>query len=75
MRILLIVINSSVALSRIRSIEKMFLVGNYSRAEIKVNLIAAKKYAGLQKESQLQAISVKQIKENLLTVTLLNTIL
>ena len=53
----------------------MFLVGNYSRAEIKVNLIAAKKYAGLQKESQLQAISVKQIKENLLTVTLLNTIL
>ena len=36
-----------VELSQIRSIEKMFFVGNYNRAAIKVNLMVEKEYAFL----------------------------
>lgn len=50
-----------------------FLVGNYNRAAIKVTFISEKKYAWLRKESQLQTMPVTKIKENTLTVTLLNT--
>ena len=59
-----------VSLSRIRHIKNMFLIGDYSRAAIKFNVLAEKEYT---RESEIETLSATKTKEGTLTVTLPNT--
>ena len=56
--------NGLITLGRTRNMEKNFLVKKYNRAELKINLMSEKENVPLRKESQLQALTVTQIKEN-----------
>ena len=51
-----------VALSRIRRIEKMFPVGNYNRAAIKVNLMAEKNIIGCEKKVSYKPYQLRKLK-------------
>ena len=62
-----------VALSRIRHIKNMFLIGYYNLAAIKVNTFTEKQYLRLRIESQIKTLPATQNKEDTLTKILLNT--
>lgn len=61
-----------VALSTIRRIKNMFLIGGCNCAAIKVNALAGKEYPRLRKENQIETLPATQTKEDTLSMTLLN---
>ena len=61
-----------VALSTIRRIKNMFLIGDCNRAAIKGNALAGKEYPRLRKENQIETLPATQTKEGTLSMTLLN---
>ena len=61
-----------VALSRITSMDRMYLVGNYSKKEIKQNSSAKKEYQRLRCESKLATLPFISVSEITLHITLLN---
>ena len=50
-------------LDRITSINRMYLVGNYSKKAIKENSSAKKKFQRLRCESKITALSLKSVSE------------
>ena len=61
-----------VALSRITSMDRMYLVGNYSKKAIKKNSSAKKKYQRLRCESKLATLPFISVSEITVNITLLN---
>ena len=62
-----------VALSRISSMNKMYLIGSYNKAALKVNESAKKEYEILRSEGLLKSQSHLAVIQTSITITLLNT--
>ena len=62
-----------VALSRISSMNKMYLIGSYNKAALKVNESAKKGYERLRSEDLFKSQSYLAVTETSITITLLNT--
>ena len=62
-----------VALSRISSMNKMYLIGSYNKAALKVNESAKKEYERLRSEGLFKSQSHLAVTETSITITLLNT--
>ena len=62
-----------VALSRISSINKLYLVGKYKKEAIKVNLAAKKEYERLRRESLFNMQPQYEVTESSITLSLLKT--
>ena len=62
-----------VALSRISSMNKMYLIGSYNKAALKVNESAKKEYERLRSEGLFKSQSHVAVTETSITITLLNT--
>ena len=62
-----------VALSRISSMNKMYLIGSYNKTTLKVNESAKKQYEKLRSEGLFKSQSHHSVTETSITVTLLNT--
>ena len=61
-----------VALSRISSMNKMYLIGSYNKATLKVNESAKKEYERLRNEGLFKSQSHLTVTEISITITLLN---
>ena len=62
-----------VALSRISSMNKMYLIGSYNKAALNVNESAKKGYERLRSEGLFKSQSHLAVTETSITITLLNT--
>ena len=62
-----------VALSRISSMNKMYSIGSYNKAALKVNELAKKEYERLKSEGLFKSQSHLPVTETSVTITLLNT--
>ena len=62
-----------VALIRITSLDRMFLIGNYNETEIKENSSAKQEYQRLRQESKFTTLPFVSVSEMTLNITLLNT--
>ena len=62
-----------VALSRISSMNKMYLIGSYNKAALKVNESAKKEYERLRSEGLFKSQSHLAVTETSVTINLLNT--
>ena len=62
-----------VAFSRILSLNKMYLIGSYNKAALKVNESAKKEYERLRSEGLFKSQSHLAVTETSITITLLNT--
>ena len=61
------------ALSRISSMNKMYLIGSYNKAALKVNESAKKEYERLRSEGLFTSQPHFAVTETLIAITLLNT--
>ena len=62
-----------VALSRISSMNKMYLIGSYNKAALKVNKSAKKEYERLRSEGLFKSQSHLAVTETSITIALSNT--
>ena len=62
-----------VALSRITSLDRMFLIGNYYKTPIKENPSAKQEYQRLRRENKFTTLPFVSVSEMTLNITLLNT--
>ena len=62
-----------VALSRISSMNKMYLIGSYNKAALKVNKSAKKEYERLRSEGLFKSQSHLAVTETSITIALLNS--
>ena len=62
-----------VALSRITSLDRMFLIGNYNKTAIKENSSAKQEYQRLRRENKFTTLPFVSVSEMTLNITLLNT--
>ena len=63
-----------VALSRVTSMDKLYLKGKYSKTALKVNVSARKEYERLRAESLFKPQSKYAVTETSFTIVLLNTV-
>ena len=63
----------NVALSKISSMNKMYLIGSYNKAALKVNESAKKEYERLRSEGLFKSQSHLAVTETSITIILLNT--
>ena len=62
-----------VALSRITSINELYLMGKYNKAALKVNESAKREYERLRTESCFKSQTQNRVTESVITISLLNT--
>ena len=62
-----------VALSRITSINELYLIGKYNKAALKVNESAKGGYGRLRTESFFKSQTQNRVIESAITISLLNT--
>ena len=62
-----------IALSRISSMNKMYLIGSYNKESLKVNESAKEEYKRLRSGGLLKSQSHLALTETSITITLLNT--
>ena len=61
-----------IALSGIRSLENMYLIGKYTPSVIRANQAAKEEYERLRKKNLFTPLPFFQIKKEIVTLTLLN---
>ena len=62
-----------IALSRITSINELYLIGKYNKLNLKVNESANREYKSLRTESCFKSHTQKRVTESVITISLLNT--
>ena len=62
-----------IALSRITSINELYLIGKYNKAALKVNESAERQYERLKAESCFKSQTQNRVTESTITTSLLNT--
>ena len=62
-----------IALSRITSINELYLIGMYNKVNLKVNESANSEYKSLRTESCFKSRTQNRVTESVITISLLNT--
>lgn len=62
-----------VALSRVRSLEGLYLTGTFKRSAIKADTRATEQYNYMREHSKLKSIDTDKLSDNSIIITLLNT--
>ena len=62
-----------IALSRITSINELYLIGKYNKVNLKVNESANREYKSLRTESCFKSHTQNRVTESVITISLLNT--